>query len=287
MSIYCGRFAPSPTGPLHLGSLFAALVSYAHARHHQGKWLLRIEDIDPPREQPGAVDEILRCLETHGFQWDELSYQSAHNVRYEHTLQKLCAHGLIYACPCSRRDLNENNGKHRPDCPADDLEASHCALRIHSGSETVSWQDGFQGTLEHAIEQDFVIRRRDGLWSYQLACVTDDAAQGVNHVVRGSDLIASTPMQVFLYRALGWKAPLFFHFPVLTLQQQKLSKQSYANPVDHNTPVKNLHTLLELLGFTDLSYRDFDNKEDLLNFASEHILQSPVLKYTQLEAPGE
>ncbi len=248
MASYCGRFAPSPTGPLHLGSLFAAVLSYVHARQHAGQWQVRIEDLDPPREQAGAANSILHCLQAHGLRWDALSYQSQHHARYQATLEQLGNHHLIYACPCSRKQLQQNNGQHISSCPRHWQQDEDCAIRLHCAEESFQWQDLFRGEEIRQVEQDFVLRRRDGLWAYQLAVVADDAAQGITHVIRGADLLDSSPMQLALYRALALKPPMFGHFPVLTRFAQKLSKQNHAPAVDPSLASDNLRKVLQLLG---------------------------------------
>ncbi len=277
MHPYRGRFAPSPTGPLHFGSLFAAVVSWAHARSHQGEWHVRIEDLDPPREQPGASEHILHCLSAHGLTWDGLSYQSQHTERYQHTLQSLIDLGAVYACPCSRKDLNSHHAQHRSDCPRPINSAQDCALRFRSRTATHDWRDGFRGHQSFPVEQDFVLRRRDRLWAYQLAVVADDHAQGITHVVRGADLLNSTPMQLALYHAMAWSAPEFSHFAIITKDHQKLSKQNHAPPVDTQKPVANLLNVVRHMGLPLQGLTPKSALGDVLHHLLEHWQNSPVL----------
>ncbi|MBE0599382.1 MAG: tRNA glutamyl-Q(34) synthetase GluQRS, partial [Desulfuromonadales bacterium] len=209
-----GRFAPSPTGPLHFGSLVAAVGSYCLARQPGGKWLLRIEDLDPPRVVPGAADEILRTLESLGFTWDgEIVWQSRRTRRYEEALGKLEAKGLVFPCACSRREVlasAPHAGEEGPIYPGTCRHGlppgrSPGAQRLRVPAAMVCFTDGVFGPSGHHLADtvgDFVLRRADGLFAYQLAVVVDDADAGVNQVVRGEDLLASTPRQIFLHACL-------------------------------------------------------------------------------------
>ena len=229
---YTGRFAPSPTGPLHFGSLLAALASYLDARHQQGQWLLRIEDLDPPREDPTAADAILRILDQYGLHWDgEVIYQSQRGELYQAALEKLRDQGDAFPCSCSRKQLAGE--LHHGVCPAP--VNTDYAWRFLCPGGLADLKDGLQVSLRYDLTDeigDFVIRRRDGLWSYQLAVVVDDAAQEITHVVRGIDLIDSTVRQYLLQQALELNIPEYSHIPVATeLNGQKLSKQNLALPV--------------------------------------------------------
>jgi len=255
---YVGRFAPSPTGPLHFGSLVAALASWLDARRHGGRWLLRMEDLDPPREVPGAADAILRTLEAFGLTWDgPVLYQSTRQAAYEAALEQLRAAGLAYDCGCTRREVAEA-GKPGLDGP---IYPGTCrnglppgksprAVRVRSEADPIEFTDRQQGPIGQDVARevgDFVIRRADGLYAYQLAAVVDDAFQGVTHVVRGADLLDSTPRQILLQRRLGLPTPAYLHHNlVLTPQGEKLSKQTHAPPVDDTDPVP---TLISALGF--------------------------------------
>jgi len=257
MSLYRGRFAPSPTGPLHQGSLFAALISYLEARSHHGKWLLRIEDVDAQREQPGARQTIIDTLQVHGLYWDEeVSYQSDRSNYYEKILKRLATQKHTFQCPCSRKQLIESNGQHLSFCQKlTNIQENHiqtnnlpCATKFKINETHFNWEDDILGSMSLNHSEEFVLKRKEGFYAYQLAVVCDDIEQGITHVVRGSDLLDSTPMQLALFQALNVKPPIFGHFPILlNAQQQKLSKQAYAPAIDDSTPVKNLLSLFSML----------------------------------------
>jgi glutamyl-Q tRNA(Asp) synthetase len=235
-----GRFAPSPTGALHFGSLVAALASWLDARAGGGEWLVRIEDVDVPRTVPGAAEDILRTLEAFGLHWDrEVTWQSGRTALYEEALERLRAAGLVYRCRCSRKEvadagLHGIEGAIYPGtCRGLAIDASLCAAhRLRADGAPVAFEDRVQGRISQDIAReigDFVLKRRDALHAYQLAVVVDDAAQGVTDVVRGADLLQSTPRQILLQRALGLPTPRYLHFPVATnARGQKLSKQTLA-----------------------------------------------------------
>lgn len=254
---YTGRFAPSPTGPLHFGSLVAAVASYLQARSRKGRWLLRIEDIDPPREQAGATERILRALERYGFEWDgDVLYQSASRQRHLGAIDELRDRGLAYACGCSRRDLADAAqgplgtiypGTCRSGCDADEV-----AIRVLTDDDPISFADGLQGrqSMRLASESgDFIILRRDGLVAYHLAVTVDDADQGVTEIVRGIDLIDSTPRHIHLQRLLGLPTPRYLHIPVVENGLgQKLSKLTGAAEIPLDEPRPVLLRALEALG---------------------------------------
>jgi glutamyl-Q tRNA(Asp) synthetase len=237
-SSYVGRFAPSPTGALHFGSLLAALASWLDARSAGGRWLLRMEDLDAPRVVPGAADRILRQLEAFGLEWDgPVVYQSARLDRYQDALQKLRAH--TYPCACTRKELEDSalgidGSRIYPGTCRGGLAPGKAgrALRIRTDDRPIHFADRLQGEISQCLERevgDFVVRRADGLFAYQLAVVVDDAGQGVTDVVRGADLLDSTPRQIFLQRLLGFATPRYLHVPVATnAQGEKLSKQTRA-----------------------------------------------------------
>jgi glutamyl-Q tRNA(Asp) synthetase len=237
---YVGRFAPSPTGPLHFGSLLAAIASYLQARTARGKWLLRIEDIDPPRQQPGADQQIVDALEAYGFEWHgPILYQSRNTARHFELVEKLLEKGLAYPCSCSRRDLaNARRGPLGAIYPGncrDGCQGSEFAIRIRVDQRPVAFDDVLQGPLQQDLETlsgDFVIRRRDGLIAYHLAVVADDADEEISEVVRGIDLLDSTPRQIYLQRQLGFRTPGYLHIPVVNNRQgQKLSKLTGAQAI--------------------------------------------------------
>lgn len=255
---YVGRYAPSPTGPLHFGSLVAAVAGFLDARRHGGRWLLRIEDIDPPRIAPGADEDIRRTLEAYGFAWDgELIRQSDSTDRHLEALHRLEARGLVYACSCSRRQLRETArigalGPVYPGtCRRRGVIGEH-AMRVLVTDEPVTVADRLQPALTQRLERelgDFVVRRRDGLVAYQLAVVVDDAAEGVTDVVRGVDLRDSTPRQVYLQELLGLPRPRYAHVPVIVSPSgEKLSKQTGAPPVRRESAVATLTAALDALG---------------------------------------
>jgi glutamyl-Q tRNA(Asp) synthetase len=257
---YRGRFAPSPTGPLHFGSLLAAVASYADARAQNGAWLFRIEDLDRPREVPGAADAIQRTLHAFGFEWDEqVVFQHARLDAYDAALEQLDALGLIYGCGCSRAEIATRaqpglEGLIYPGTCRDGLPAGRCArsLRLRTQVEPILFEDRIQGRQGHSIAEsigDFVLRRADGLHAYQLAVVVDDAWQNITHVVRGADLLLSTPRQIGLQRTLEWPTPSHAHIPlVLDEQGRKLSKSLAAAPVDEADPLPALRLAWRLLG---------------------------------------
>jgi len=257
---YRGRFAPSPTGPLHFGSLVAAAASWLDARAQGGEWLLRIEDVDAPRTVPGAAEEIVRTLAALGLRWDgEISWQSRNGKRYEAALERLRSLGLVYRCRCSRKEVADSGlrgieGAIYPGtCRALGLGPEIAgADRFLAAGASVRFEDRAQGTIEQDVAKqvgDFVLKRRDGLHAYQLAVVVDDAHDAVTDVVRGADLLLSTPRQMLLQRALGLTAPRYFHVPIATnAHWEKLSKQTRAAPVDASRPEAALREALEFLG---------------------------------------
>lgn len=249
---YRGRFAPSPTGPLHLGSLVAALGSFLDARAHHGRWLVRIEDIDPPREQPLAREAIVQALSTHGLPPDEpVIRQSSRTALYRQTLLSLQERGYVYACPCSRQELQDASA-HRPDCGFWNVPCREgpVALRFRTQPHQ-DFMDCIQGERHFCFRpglDDFVLWRKENLPSYQLAVVTDDHLQGITHVIRGLDLLDSTPLQLQLYAALDWTPPIFGHIPIVTDPAgKKLSKQNLAPALSCNEVMYNLRRAGEVL----------------------------------------
>ena len=256
-----GRFAPSPTGPLHFGSLVAAVGSYLNIKSRGGQWLVRIEDLDPPREQAGAADSILRTLEAFGLEWDEpVVYQGQRSDLYEEAIQLLGEKGLTYYCQCSRKEIADDvvpgidGPRYAGTCRNRNLGPRDTSLRIKVPDEIFSFEDAVQGALGQNLQRDIgdiVIRRRDGLYSYQLAVVVDDAAQGITEVCRGTDLIQSTPRQVYLQQVLGLPTPQYVHLPVAVNEHgQKLSKQTFAAPVPETGNPSQLARALHFLGQT-------------------------------------
>ena len=260
MSRYIGRFAPSPTGPLHFGSLAAALASWLDARAANGEWHLRIEDVDAPRTVPGAEDEIVRALEKLGLAWDgPVVRQSQRRARYEEALERLRGAGLVYRCRCSRREIADSalpgiDGVVYPGtCRALALPrevGGADRLRVPDG--TIAFDDRVQGRIAQDVARevgDFVLKRRDGLHAYQLAVVVDDADAGITDVVRGADLLDSTPRQIVLQRLLGFATPRYLHIPAATNERgEKLSKQTLAAPIDLARSAEALREALRFLG---------------------------------------
>ncbi len=249
---YRGRFAPSPTGPLHFGSLVAAVGSFLQARSLGGKWLVRMEDLDTPRNVSGAADGILRDLERFALFWDEeVVYQSARNALYADTLAQLEREGLVYDCGCSRRDLLDGRypGTCRSGIPKDRKARS---VRMRTDDRPVSLEDQTQGTLTQKLESsvgDFVLRRADGLFAHHRAVAVDDGLQEIPEIVRGADLLDSTPRQIHLQHRLRLPTPAYAHLPVAVNQSgQKLSKQTHARPVSRADPAALLVEVLEFLG---------------------------------------
>lgn len=248
-----GRFAPSPTGDLHPGSLLAALGSWLHARKNGGVWLVRIEDIDPPREVPGSAASILRTLRACGLEPDAPSlYQSTRTHAYADALENLRACDLAYPCWCTRSDLATHGGLHPTACIAAPDSAREPSWRVRIGDAVITFDDALQGPQYWplaATAGDFVLKRADGAFAYQLACAIDDTAPGITDVVRGADLLESTPRQIFLRSLLGLRDPAYLHLPVLiNANGDKLSKSAGAAAVDPADPLPAMKIVLGLLG---------------------------------------
>jgi glutamyl-Q tRNA(Asp) synthetase len=253
---YRGRFAPSPTGDLHLGTLLAAVGSYLQAKSQQGEWLMRIEDVDTTRRVEGAADALLRALEDFGFEWDGgEAYQSERTEIYQSALESLTHRDLVYPCTCSRKQLAEES--------PGNVYAGHCqhrrlplkqehALRLRIEDKIINFDDAVVGRYQQHLGNDcgdFVIKRKDGLFAYQLAVVVDDAKQGVTEVVRGVDLLDSTPRQIYLQQQLGYPQPDYLHLPLLLDEHgNKLGKSTGAAALDLSHPTSSLHLALSLLG---------------------------------------
>jgi glutamyl-Q tRNA(Asp) synthetase len=264
MDDYRGRFAPSPTGPLHFGSLVAAVGSYLEARTHGGDWLVRMEDLDRPREAAGAADDILRTLEALGFEWDEpVLYQSRRDFAYGEALAKLKRSGAAFPCACTRKEIADSVSVFGgPKSESHELVyPGTCraglppgregrAIRVRVDDVTIAFDDALQGRIEQDLARecgDFVVRRADGLYAYQLAVVVDDAEQEITDVVRGADLLDSAPRQIHLQRLLGLPTPNYMHLPVaVDARGEKLSKQTLAAAID---PAKGAQALADALVF--------------------------------------
>ncbi len=257
---YIGRYAPSPTGPLHFGSLVAAVASFLDARAHQGRWLIRMEDLDKPREMPGAADDILRILEAYGFEWDgEIIYQSQRHEAYQATLEQLIAADKVYRCNCSRREVADiaHAGIEGPVYPGLcrnglSRERDTIAWRLKTDAAHLIFHDRIQGDFDHCMQRDigdFVLKRADGQFAYQLAVVVDDAEQNISHVVRGADLLNSTSRQILLQYCLQLPSPVYAHIPLATnAAGDKLSKQTRAEALSIENAADSLTQALAFLG---------------------------------------
>jgi glutamyl-Q tRNA(Asp) synthetase len=273
---YVGRFAPSPTGSLHLGSLVAALGSYLDARHHGGRWQLRMEDLDTPRVVRGCADQILRTLESFGLTWDgEVTYQSRHTQRYAAAVAELRAGRLTFECSCSRRLRAENEDRGYPGtCRDKPPMPPPTATRFRVDErESICFEDRFQGACEFELRSmgDVVIRRRDGIYAYQLAVVVDDAAEGITHVVRGADLLASTVWQICLQRALHVPTPSYAHLPLIVEPDgAKLAKSRRSVPLDVERRGLLLLAALRLLRQSPPSSLEFEAPPAILQWGIAH-----------------
>ncbi|WOE43189.1 tRNA glutamyl-Q(34) synthetase GluQRS [Acinetobacter chinensis] len=234
--VYRGRFAPSPTGPLHFGSLITAVASYCEAKAHQGEWIVRIEDTDIPRIYPGSEAHILKCLDAFGFESDkEIIFQKDRLDIYESVIEQLHQQGLVYACQCTRKILGSNH-IYTETCRHLNLPLAHQAIRVKVDDCEICFDDALQGrhcsNLKYDLG-DFVLKRRDGIINYQLAVVVDDYLQGMTHVVRGADLLDNTERQIWLGKLLGYPELSYMHLPLaMNDQGQKLSKQNMAQALD-------------------------------------------------------
>ncbi|MBL4682140.1 MAG: tRNA glutamyl-Q(34) synthetase GluQRS [Pseudomonadales bacterium] len=255
MNAYIGRFAPSPTGPLHFGSLVAALASYLDARFHQGIWHLRIEDLDPPREIDSAPEEIIRQLQHFGFKWDgDILFQSTRISAYQEALSKLEDENRCYACICSRKSFKK---VYPGTCRQQLLDSTPYAIRLQIPNKEITFEDSILGNQSWNLERDigdFIIKRKDGLFAYQLAVVVDDEFQSVNTIIRGSDLLDSSPKQDILREYLNFQKIRYAHFPVVMGDDgQKLSKQAHAPAVLREDRAQIFNLALKALGQTSLN----------------------------------
>ncbi len=279
-SSYRGRFAPSPTGLLHAGSLLAAFGSWLLARHARGQWLVRMEDLDPPREQQGAASAQLEMLEMLGLYSDmPVLWQHARHAAYASALDRLLQAGLAFECHCSRSDLAATGGIHRH-CVARARRANP-AVRLRVGGDSiVTFEDGLQGPQRQDVRAevgDFVLRRADGCWAYQLAVVVDDAWQGITDVVRGADLLDSTPRQILLQRALGLTTPRYLHLPLLLdADGHKLSKSDAAQPLDARHALDALASAWRMLGQPAGALGGADSVAEVLQAALQHFEPSKL-----------
>jgi glutamyl-Q tRNA(Asp) synthetase len=280
--MYKGRFAPSPTGPLHFGSLIAAVASYLEAKAQQGKWLLRMEDVDKPREMPSAADAILNGLEAFGFEWDgSIVYQSQRLEAYAEALLSLQNKGLVYPCACSRKEIADSalhgiDGLIYPGTCRNGLVEGRTARawRIKVEDRKLTFEDAIQGVVSQNLSKDigdFVLKRADGFYAYQLAVVVDDAEQGITHVLRGADLLDSTPRQIYLQQALDYPRPSYAHVPVAANSRgEKLSKQTMAQALNIEKRALELWDALDFLGQRPPAALQQANLKTLWDWAKAH-----------------
>lgn len=282
---YVGRFAPSPSGSLHFGSLIAALGSYLRARSLGGKWLIRMEDIDPPREVKGAADDILRTLEAYGFEWDGTPlYQSTRTAAYQAKLDELLVEDKAYFCQCSRKQIQAMGGIYDGRCHHLATQHTTGAVRLVNRAHIAQFTDNLMGQIqvEHAFAaEDFIIKRSDGLYAYQLAVVLDDAYQGISEVVRGCDLLEASCRQLSLYQTLGFIPPEWLHLPLASLTPGfKLSKQNHAQAIDKRNPQPSLNAALAFLGQESVENQGSVSK--MLEQATAQFTLAAIPKQTEI-----
>ena len=288
MSSYIGRFAPSPSGPLHFGSLTTALFSYLHAKQHQGKWLVRIEDIDTPRSVEGADQRILESLLCHGLVWDgEVYYQSRRTERYHQAISLLSAQ--CFFCTCTRAQIKSMGGSYNGKCRSRNRSSDKAAIRFMHLHPQTEFTDLLLGKVHinntHATE-DFIIKRKDGLFAYHLAVVCDDIDQGVTHIVRGSDLLETTTSHLALYRAFAVKPPHYMHLPVICNHSgKKLSKQNHAPALNNEYPAGNLIKALSVMKFTVPSGLHNLSPKQIIEWAIEHAPTSQLPEKREMIVP--
>ncbi|KZN66044.1 hypothetical protein N473_10770 [Pseudoalteromonas luteoviolacea CPMOR-1] len=276
-SVYRGRFAPSPSGSLHFGSLIAALASYIDAKAHHGQWLVRMEDIDTPRVVRGAADDILATLEAYGLYWDEeIVYQSHRHSLYHDVLSDLTTNSDVYACTCTRKQIKQRGGFYDNHCRASQNQFDNNALRLKQNCPVYQFEDALQGSVsipEPIAQEDYIVKRRDGLYAYQLVVVVDDIEQKISHVVRGADLLEPTARQLSLFQQLGHTPPHYLHVPLAVAEPGfKLSKQNHAPAIDNKAPLPALKAALAFLGFNSIELSHIDEVSDALNWAT-HVYQ--------------
>lgn len=285
---YIGRFAPSPSGPLHFGSLIAALGSYFEAKANQGQWLVRIEDLDPPREMAGASSLILNTLEAYHLHWDgEVVYQSQRHDLYQQQINQWLTSGQAYYCKCTRKQIKSSGGFYKGTCRNSNLkDTENCAIRLRMTHPVYEFDDIQHGKLSipNALaDEDFIIKRRDGLYAYNLAVVLDDIEQGITDVVRGADLIEPTGRQISLYHMLGKTPVNYLHLPLaLGENGQKLSKQNHAPAIDNNNPVPVLLDAMLFLGFQLEQGMRESSVSEIIQWGCQNWQQNPLPISTEI-----
>lgn len=285
-----GRFAPSPSGPLHFGSLLAAVASFLHAKSRGGQWLLRIEDIDQPRTQPDAADAIMRDLAAFGLHWDgPVWFQSERLERYQQVFDQLKEAGLIYGCDCSRKQVAAMGGHYNGHCRERQLEPNHekpLAYRLKSSGVQTDFYDTLQGPQQIPApfcQEDYIIKRRDGLFAYQLVVVIDDIDQQISEVIRGADLLEMTTRQQQLFQLLHAKAPAFGHIPLIAAKAGfKLSKQNHAPAIHLQPPSTLLFQALNVLGQSCPNEFSGAPVDEILRWAIQNWLPSAVPKVSEI-----
>jgi glutamyl-Q tRNA(Asp) synthetase len=301
MQNYTGRFAPSPTGPLHFGSLLTAVASYLDAKHNRGTWLVRMDDLDPPREMPGAADNILSTLDAYGLHWDgEVIYQSQRHDQYEAVVQSLLTKKQAFYCMCSRKQLAKHAPPQEQQTPPPypgNCRKQHTPpnkpfsirLAIEGACQPVCINDKLQGRFcQNLITDvgDFIIKRKDLLYAYHLAAVTDDHWQNISHVVRGIDLLDSTPRQYYLQQLLGYNTPHYAHLPVAVNDQgQKLSKQSFAKAIETTQCNRVLWTALSTLGLKPPTSLQHESPEAILKWGAVAWSPKALVNVTRINSP--
>ncbi len=285
---YRGRFAPSPSGPLHFGSLVTALASFIHAKQHQGTWLVRIEDIDPPREQQGASQHILNTLEAFGLHWDDsVLYQSQQSERYNDTLADLFNQKLTYYCQCTRAEIKAKGGVYQGQCKNKRHHENNSAIRLVNHFAIHEYQDLIQGDItcnKNLAKEDFILKRKDGLYAYQLAVVADDIEQNISHIIRGCDLLEPTARQLTLFRTLEKPAPQFGHIPLaVTENGYKLSKQNKAPALDLTNPQPTLIAVLKFLGQVPPDDLINYSVNDIITWAIENVLFTTLPQQREIQ----
>jgi glutamyl-Q tRNA(Asp) synthetase len=293
---YVGRFAPSPTGPLHLGSLVCALASYLHAKQHNGTWLVRIEDIDEPRAQQNLVPGILESLVDHGLEWDaKVVFQSKRHAIYRQYLSQLDKLKRLYACACTRQQIKSRHAYYDGHCrdlslPLALNSSPRLAIRFLQTHLPLSFVDehlGQQNILDPMAAEDPVLQRKDGIYAYHLAVVSDDIEQGVSNIVRGYDLINTTPIHLALYKAFNHEPPNYLHIPIAVanngkFERQKLSKQNLAPAVKKQQAIANMRIALYCLGFDYQQVPKFSTVHQCLAWALEHWSSNMLPKQTEV-----
>jgi len=272
---YVGRFAPSPSGPLHFGSLIAAVGSYLQAKANQGTWLVRIEDLDPPREVAGASANILATLEAFGLHWDqEVIYQSQRSAAYQEAIAHLSQQNLTYYCNCSRKQIHAHGDFYQGQCKHKQLTAENAALRVTTTTPVNYFIDELHGRIDinqQLAAEDFIIHRKDGLFAYNLAVVVDDIYQGITQVVRGADLIEPTGRQLYLFSQFAQPAPSYLHLPLVSnADGSKLSKQNHAPGLDNSKANTLLIDAFRFLALPVCNELEDLSIPQLLQWATEH-----------------